>query len=37
MMTGNVTEELSSLIKELGITDDTIFRGRVTDKEHVDL
>lgn len=33
MMTGNVTEELSSLIKELGITDDTIFRGRVTDKE----
>ena len=32
-MTCNLTEELSSLIKELGITDNTIFRGRVTDKE----
>ncbi|HBT4425160.1 TPA: glycosyltransferase family 4 protein [Klebsiella pneumoniae] len=32
-MTGSITEELSSLIKELDINDDIFFCGRVTDKE----
>ncbi|EFU8394370.1 glycosyltransferase family 4 protein [Escherichia coli] len=33
IMTGSITEELSSLIKELDINDDIFFCGRVTDKE----